>query len=67
MVDSRDSLKSALLRTKELPDNEVANLRDFLCGKTIKELCAIAKSVCVKLTGSSRKTDIIDQLIAMAY
>ena len=62
----RDLLKSALLRTKELSDNEVANLCDSLCGKTIKELSAVKKSVCVRLTGSSRKTNITDRLIAMA-
>ena len=65
MVDSTDSLKSALLRAKELSDNEVANLRDSLCGKTIKELRAVAKNVCERLTDSSRKTDITDRLIAM--
>ena len=59
-------MKSALLRAKELSDNEVANLRDSLCRKTIKELRAIAKSVCMRLTGSSRKIDITDRLIAMA-
>ena len=63
MVDSTDSLKSALLRAEELSDNEVANLCDSLCGKTIKELRAVAKSVCMRLTGSSHKTDITDRLI----
>ena len=62
----RDSLKSALLRTKELSDNEVVNLCDSFCGKTIKELIAVEKSVCVRLTGSSCKTDITDRLIVMA-
>ena len=69
MADSRDSLKHRLksdLRTTELSNNEVANLCESLCGKTVKELCAIVKSVCVSLTGSSRKTDITDRLIAMA-
>ena len=61
MVDLTDSLKSALLHAKELSDNEVANLRDSLCGKTIKELRAVAKSVCVRLTGSSRKTDMLNK------
>ena len=54
-----------ILCAKELSNNEVANLCDCLCGKTVKELRAIVKSVCVRLTGS-RKTDITDQLIAMA-
>ena len=35
--------------------------------KTIKELHAIAKNVYVRLTGSSRKTNITDQLIVMAW
>ena len=51
MVDSRDSLKSALLRTKELSNTEVANVCDSLCGKTIKKLRVIMKSICVRLTG----------------
>lgn len=59
--------KSALLHAKELFDNETANLCHSLCGKTIKELHAIAKNVYVRLTGSSRKTNITDQLIVMAW
>ena len=58
-------MKSDLLHAKELSDNEVANLCESLCGKTIKELCAIIKSICVGLTGSSCKTVITDQLITM--
>ena len=60
MIDSQDSLKSALLHAKKLSDNELANLCDSLCRKTIKELRAITKSVCVRLTGSLHKTDITD-------
>lgn len=36
MVDSTDSLKSALLHAKELSDNELANLRDSLVEKQLK-------------------------------
>lgn len=61
-----ESLKSTLLCAKELPDNEIANLRQFLHGKTIKELRSLAKSISVRLTGSTRKGDIADRLIAMA-
>ena len=66
MIDSQDSLQSALLHTKKLSDNELANLCDSLCRKTIIELRAITKSVCVRLTSSLHKTDITDRLIAMA-
>ena len=66
IADSRDSLKSDLLCAKELSDNELTNLCASFCRKTIKELHAIMKSVCVRLTGSSCKTDVTDQLIAMA-
>ena len=34
-------------------------------GKTVKELCLVVKTLSVKLTGSLRKADIVDQLIVM--
>ena len=53
--------------TKELSDNEIANLYDYLCGRTKKELCLLAKSVSVRLIVSSCKTDVVDRLITMAW
>ena len=60
------SLKDCLLRGKELSDDEISALKDRLCSKTIQELRILAKGVNVRLTGSSRKVDIVDRLIGMA-
>ena len=65
-VNALDSLKSFLLHAQELCEGDVAKLRDCLHKRTIKELHILAKSVSVRLTGSSRKGDIADCLIAMA-
>jgi len=56
---------SALLQAQKLSEDELSNLRDSLNKKTLKELRSLAKSVSVRLTGSSRKHDIVDRLIAM--
>ena len=59
------SLKDLLLRAKELSDDEIATLRASLEGRTVKDLRLLAKTLSVKLTGSSRKADIADRLIVM--
>ena len=64
-VDMVDSLKSVLLCAQELCEADIAKLRDCLHKKTIKELRILAKSISVRLTGSSHKGDIADRLIAM--
>ena len=56
---------SALLQAQKFSEDELLELRDCLSKKTLKELRSLAKSVSVRLTGSSRKLDIIDRLIAM--
>ena len=61
-----DSLTSSLLRAQELTDEETMELREKLLKKMVKELGALAKSISVKLAGSSRKVDIVDRLLAMA-
>ena len=60
------SLKDCLLCGKELSDDEISVLKDRLCSKTVQELRILAKGVNVRLTGSSRKVDIVDRLIGMA-
>ena len=60
------SLKTCLLSGKELSENEISALKDSLCSKTLQELRVLAKGVNVRLTGSSRKADIVDRLIGMA-
>ena len=61
-----ETLKSVLLRGQELSDNEIVELRDCMLKKTLKEMRVLSKSISVKLTGSSRKVDIVDRLISMA-
>jgi len=56
---------STLLQAQKFSKNELLELQDCLSKKTLKELRLLAKSVSVRLTGSSRKLDIIDRLIAM--
>ena len=62
---STTSLKDLLLQAIELSEGEIASLQASLEGKTVKELRLLAKTLSVKLTGSSRKADIADQLIVM--
>ena len=57
---------SLLLHAQELTDEEMLELQDNLLKKTMKELGAIAKSISVKLAGSSRKADNVSRILAMA-
>ena len=61
-----ESLKTYLLRGKQLSEDEASALRDCLYRKTLQELRALAKDVNVRLAGSSRKADIVDRMIGMA-
>ena len=49
-----------------MSQEEVSALKDRLCSKTLQELRVLAKGVNVRLTGSSRKADIVERLIGMA-
>ena len=66
MALSNEDAKLALLSSGNLSDIETMELRDQLTIKTIKELSLLARSVSVKLAGSSRKVDIVDRLVSMA-
>ena len=44
----------------------LGDIRRQLLKKTVKELGTLAKLLGVRLTGSSRKADIVDRLLAMA-
>ena len=48
-----------LIRAQKLSKDELSKLRDSLNKKTLKELRSLAKTVSVRLTGSSRKHDLI--------
>ena len=49
-----------------LSDVALGDIRRQLLKKTVKELGTLAKLLGVRLTGSSRKVDIVDRLLAMA-
>ena len=63
-VDAVNSLKSVLLRVQELCEADIVKLWDCLHKKTIKELRILAKSISVRLTGSSCKGDVANHLIS---
>ena len=57
--------RDGLLSIRSFSDEETVELRAQLLKNTVKELTSLAKSVSVKLAGSTRKADIVDRLIAM--
>ena len=59
-------IESALVQGKELSHEEIVSLRKQLYGLSVKEIKAIAKNLSIRLTGSSKKADIIERLMAMA-
>ena len=59
-------IESALIQGKELSHEEIVSLRKQLYGLSVKEIKAIAKNLSIRLTGSSKKADIIERLMAMA-
>ena len=59
-------VEDALLQGKELSHEEIVSLRERLHRLSVKEIKSIAKGLLICLTGSSKKADIIEQLMAMA-
>ena len=59
-------IESALIQGKELSHEEIVSLRKQVYGLSVKEIKAIAKNLSIRLTGSSKKADIIERLMAMA-
>ena len=51
---------------EELSNEDIATLISQLSVMTLKTLKSLAKSLGIRLTGSSRKGDIIERLIVMA-
>ena len=64
MVEER--VKELLFRGEELSNSDIAALINRLSAMTLKNLKSLAKSLGIRLTGSSRKGDIIERLIGMA-
>ena len=48
-------IEPSLLCGKELSDDDIASLKDFLCSKRVEDLRKIAVNVSVRLTGAVRK------------
>ena len=59
-------VEDALLQGKELSHEEIVSLREHLHRLSVKEIKSIAKGLSIRLTGSSKKADIIERLMAMA-
>ena len=60
------TLKSSLLNCQMLSEMAIGEIRGLLLMKTVKELSTLAKSLGVRLAGSTRKADIVERLLAMA-
>ena len=64
MADS--SIKPLLLRAKELSSDEIEMLESLLVKEKLSELKIMAKDLRIRLTGATRKQDIIERLMCMA-
>ena len=60
------SIKPLLLRAKELSTNEIEMPESFLYKEKLSELKIIVKDLRIRLTGATRKQDIIEHLMCMA-
>ena len=49
------AIESVLIQGKELSHKEIVSLRKQLYGLSVKEIKAIAKSLSIRLTGSSKR------------
>ena len=62
-----DTVEDFLFHGKELSNNGIAILTNWLSAMTLKDLKSLMKNLGVRLTGSSRKGDIIERLIGMSH
>jgi len=63
---AEQTIHFCLLKATELSDSDIALLREDLIVKKTDELRNIASSLSVRLTGSTRKKDIVDRIVGMA-
>ena len=63
---SDDSIKSLLLRAKDLSDDEAKAIESLLHQKKLLDLKEIAKDLRIRLTSTTRKQDIVDRILYMA-
>ena len=59
-------VEEALLHGKNLSSDEVMNLRECLNRMKVKDIKSLAKNLSVHVTTATRKTELIDRLMAMA-
>ena len=63
---SGKEVEMLLITGKDLTDDDEATLTTNLRKMTLKQLKFLAKNLSIKLTGSTKKADVIDRLLAMA-
>jgi len=59
MAEVQGTIKSLLLRVKELSRDEIKTMELLLAKEKLFRLRAIAKDLRIRLTGASQKQDII--------
>ena len=62
---SDDSIKSLLLRAKDLSDDKAKALESSLRQKKLLNLKEIAKDLLIRLTSATRKQDIVDYMMCV--
>ena len=62
----KDDLEDSLLASKDCSDEERQSLSRRLLSHNVPELRSLAKRLSIKLSGVSRKADIVERIICMA-
>ena len=62
----KDNLEDSLLASKDCSDEERQSLDRRLLTRNVSELRSLAKRLSFKLTGESRKSNIVERIISMA-
>ena len=65
MALNSEVVETLLISSKELTDDDEAILMAHLSKMTLKQLKVLAKKLTIKLTGSSKKSEVIDRMFAM--
>ena len=62
----KDDLKGSLLASKDCSDEERQSLSRRLLTRNVSQLRSPAKRLSIKLSGVSRKADIVERIICIA-
>ena len=62
----KDDLEDSLLDSKDYNDEKRQSLSHRLLTRNVSELRSLAKRISIKLSGVSRKADIVERIICMA-